>query len=506
MRHMRLTGHRSSPITAGVLGLFAIAMSIDCGSSASVPSSTGGPTYGQLGDQSPVAWSTAFGGRGVTPAAVAAASDGTTRIAATLSGGVTIGETELLSKGGADVLLVELGPDGEPLWARSYGDPEDQSASDAVVDGEGNMIVVGTFAGTLDLEASAPVLEVVPHDPQQPAPGTSPMRAAGAADAFVAKLDHVGNLLWSTHLGHAGTTTQGRAVALGANGAIALTGGFQDALASSPGVTGDTDVFVALFDDAGRLQWMKSFGDAGTDVGTSIAGNAQGELAVLGTYDGAIDLGAGPLPTFGGRDVFVAKLDAQGTITWGGGFGGPADDDAVGVAFDPSGNVLALGTVAGAASFGAPLRDRVVSARETGRVLLAKYDGTGQTVWVERYGSGDPLEKATALAVDGQGQAYVAGQLRTPFDVGACSLAPTSSVGVGQAFVFMTTPGGQATCGQRYGLGAEAAIVSIAMAPARGIVMTGDFDGSIDLGQGALSAQRAADFVAREEPIPQPMF
>ncbi|HEX3344201.1 MAG TPA: hypothetical protein VHS09_06490, partial [Polyangiaceae bacterium] len=83
--------------------------------------------------------------------------------------------------------------------------------------------------------------------------------------------------------------------------------------------------------------------------------------------------------------------------------------------------------------------------------------------------------------------------------------APTDAVGAGQAFVVMLSAKGQATCGQRYGLGAEASILSLAVAPARGVVMGGDFAGSIDLGQGTLSAPTGT-FVAREEPIPQPLL
>jgi hypothetical protein len=294
-------------------------------------------------------------------------------------------------------------------------------------------------------------------------------------------------------------------VALGANGAIALTGGLRHGLVpKAPAGAADSDVFVALLDAGGHLQWTKSFGGGGTDVGTSVAANAQGELAVTGTYQGAIDFGAGALPTFGQSDVFLAKLDAQGSLEWTKASGGPTADDAVGVAFDPSGDVITLGNYSGAVSSDAPLAGAATSA--AGRMLLLKYDPAGSSLWTDRFGSGDPREQSTALAVDGQGNAYVAGQVHASFDFGACNLAPTSADQTGQAFVVMTTAAGQATCGQRYGLGAAAQIVSLAVAPVRGVVMTGVVEGPIDLGQGTITGNPAAGFVAREEPIPQPLL
>jgi hypothetical protein len=475
-----------------LLGLLAAAASLDCGgtSSPSISSQNAGPSYPVLDGASPVVWSDApFGGTAVIPHGVSLASDGTIRVAGTLSGEATIGANTLGSAGGTDVLLSSLDAAGNVLWARNYGDAKDQSATSAIVDGQGNVIVAGTFAGTLDLRASAPVLESVTTS-QIGMPGTSPITAVGFADAFVAKLDPLGNLLWSTHLGSTATTTQARSLAMAANGTIALTGAFQS---SREHGIGAPYAFVTLFDQAGNLQWDKSFGGEVAATGTSIAFGPKGDVLVSGTYEGAVDFGTGPLPTYGGLDVFVADLSAQGATVWSEGFGGPLDDEAVGVAFDAAGNFITLGNYTSSGD-----------EHPIGRILVTKYSPSRSPLWSQRFGDANTAS-ATALAVDSQGDVYLAGQVQLAFPFGACILTPTSADASGQAFVGKIDASGNAICGQRYGLGASAEILSMVVDPLPGLLMAGDFQGAIDLGQGTATAGATAGFVAREQPLPQPL-
>jgi hypothetical protein len=41
--------------------------------------------------------------------------------------------------------------------------------------------------------------------------------------------------------------------------------------------------------------------------------------------------------------------------------------------------------------------------------------------------------------------------------------------------------------------------------PLPGLLVAGDFQGAIDLGQGTATAAGRAGFVAREQPLPQPL-
>lgn len=133
-----------------------------------------------------VAWRQDFSGQ------VSFDSRGHLWLTGSLVGSLALGATTLTSRGGSDVLLVELSVDGSPLLARAYGDSSSSQQGEAIaLDGAGNVFIAGTFDGSLDF-------------------GTGPLElkpSACSSDAwcltagFVAKLDAQGNASWSKTLG-----------------------------------------------------------------------------------------------------------------------------------------------------------------------------------------------------------------------------------------------------------------------------------------------------------------
>ncbi|NUQ76939.1 MAG: hypothetical protein HUU21_25680 [Polyangiaceae bacterium] len=109
-------------------------------------------------------------------------------VAGDLFGSVDIPNETLTSAGSSDVLLVKLGPSGEILWGKRFGDSNAQTVSGVALDGSGNILLSGAFKGTIDF-------------------GGGPIESAGADDIFVAKLDASGNHVWSRRFGGAGAQT-----------------------------------------------------------------------------------------------------------------------------------------------------------------------------------------------------------------------------------------------------------------------------------------------------------
>lgn len=106
----------------------------------------------------------------------------------------------------------------------------------------------------------------------------------------------------------------------------------------------------------------------------------------------------------GDMDVFVTKIAPGGTILYSTYLGGPCDDVAVDIAVDARGNAYVTGRVHG----GVCLAEVAPSA------LVAKLDPAGSLVWAA--GLGGSLADTSigqAIAVDAQGQAYVAGTTTT---------------------------------------------------------------------------------------------
>src|SRR5262249_55883266 len=115
----------------------------------------------------------------------------------------------------------------------------------------------------------------------------------------------------------------------------------------------DVDIFVAKLDAKdGACQWAKRFGDAGDQEGVSVAVDGMGNVLVTGIFRDSVDFGGGALPSAGGSDIFVAKLDANGNHLWSKAFGDLNDQRAFGVAVDSTANVVITGNIKGSVDFG----------------------------------------------------------------------------------------------------------------------------------------------------------
>jgi hypothetical protein len=167
----------------------------------------------------------------------------------------------LSSRGGSDVLLVKLSPAGEHLFSRSFGDAgAQQQGEQLAVDADGNVLVAGTFDGSLDFGVGALTL---PSD-------------ACSADAwcltagFVAKLDPDGRALWSTSLGPV------RAV----GGLIVDASGGPVVSAALPGgVRPFRLTWLGAFDAQGCERWQRSEWPAtGIGAGHALSAGGTGRL------------------------------------------------------------------------------------------------------------------------------------------------------------------------------------------------------------------------------------
>jgi hypothetical protein len=91
---------------------------------------------------------------------------------------------------------------------------------------------------------------------------------------------------------------------------------------------GGDDCWIAKTDDNGTLQWQKSIGGSGNDIGYCIRQTTDGGYIIAG-HTNSND---GDITGFhGGGDVLVAKLDNSGTIQWLKCYGGSSGEYAYSV-------------------------------------------------------------------------------------------------------------------------------------------------------------------------------
>jgi hypothetical protein len=202
------------------------------------------------------------------------------------------------------------------------------------------------------------------------------------------------------------------------------SGAFQTKYAGGIKKGGSTDAFVAKFNPAGGLVYATYLGGNGFNLGDSIAVDQYGDAYVLGkTTASNFPVKNGFQTSYGGNtDAFVAELNPTGSAllysTYLGGSGeenhsGSWDSPVGGIAVDGTGNAYVTGV-----TFSSNFPTRNGLPATTGSAYVARINTNVAGAASLVYSTFLDANTATGIAVDGSGDAYVTG-------VAAASLATT---------------------------------------------------------------------------------
>ena len=190
------------------------------------------------------------------------------------------------------------------------------------------------------------------------------------------------------------------------------------------------------------VSYSTYFGGGLTGAVTGVAADSTGAVYVTGWTE-SIDLpisGAIQSANRGGVDAFVAKFTAAGTsLLYATYIGGNGDDRAAAIAVDSSGQAYVTGSTA-SANF--PLVSSARSVLGGGREGFAlKLNASGSALIYSTFLGGSGWDQGTAIAVDGSGNAYIAGDTQSA-DFRVVGPAQPSFGGQTDAFVTKLSPAG----------------------------------------------------------------
>ena len=358
-------------------------------------------------------------------------------------------------------------PNGTLSWAVSMSTVVAKGYSvvrGLATDSLGNVLVIGELQGT----TSGGAINV---------PGL------GGIDVFVAKLDTTGKTLWAKSFGNA-ADQYGYSVAVDGMDNVLITGrtvGAVDFGGGAPGVSagvGD-NVFVAKLDSLGNHLWSKVFGDDSVQIGNSVAATPDGDVVVAGELAGAMDFGGGKVVTSaGGKDIFVARLaGATGAAIWANRYGDDNDQVANGVVVGPDGGVVLTGSMVGKVNFGGIDHD----ANGKANVFVAKLHSDGTYDWSHDYGDDADNQVGLAISVDPAKNIVVVGYFKGTISFGATTLTDVSNSKSTNVFVAKLSAAGGPVWAYRFGDTNDATLWAVATDAKSNVLLGGTFDGVLDL-------------------------
>src|SRR5690606_3583859 len=166
-------------------------------------------------------------------------------------------------------------------------------------------------------------------------------------------------------------------------------------------------VQVAQAQTVPEVSWAKQFQEENSSLERHImTSDASGNVYVTGNFSGTVDFGDITLTSTGTADIFVAKVDASGTVLWVEKFGMTEElslGQSTDIATDASGNVYTIGTFWGNVAFGS-----VTLTSDYQDVFVVKQDASGAVLWVSKFVSAG-TNYAKGITVDTQGNIYTTG-------------------------------------------------------------------------------------------------
>jgi hypothetical protein len=430
--------------------------------------------------------------------AVATDEAGNTYVAGTFHGRIDVAPTRNAKRflksldDGDDIFLAKYGPRGKLLWARQFGGEGNDAATAMKLGPTGDLYLVGAFEHTASF-------------------GHKTLRSHGHKDAFIARINPKGWVLWAGHIGGRKDDSY-TALDVGPDGDIYLAGtirlqGDVDPTGNTRMITarGVDDTFVQRLDGrTGRLKWIRVYGENDTREGANaLAVDPQGGgVAVAGAFNRTVqfdrDNRSFDRSAVNYDDIYLGHLDSDGNWDWLHRVGGKHDDSVAALVRGPQGDLYMTGAIASTVDFDVGPGATTLTAVGDTDAYVVRMRPDAELVWARRFGGVGAGTRARALAVDDHGNLYTTGTFYGTIVLGRRSQKVILSVdkshnttpvwgdtNVTDAYIAKLNAAGQLVYARRIGgpYGSIAAY-GISADGAGNAHLTGAFTGTVDLDPG----------------------
>jgi hypothetical protein len=365
---------------------------------------TGNSFIAKFSPTGSIIWATYYGGRVIGEPVNCLATDAygnvfLTGTSSDNSGIATTGAHQTIVTGKYNTFLAKFNPGGWLIWGTYFGGNFEDESHAVTTDLNGNIFITGNTKSTEGLATSGAY--------------QTKLFNLGNGNAFIAKFDNNGILLWSTYFGGRGHD-EGNGIVADLYGNILITG----ATSSSEGIAtrgayqavykGDgfsRDAFVAKFNANGLLLWATYYGGENDDEGNGIALDIAGSIYITGETQSTSGIATPgsfhPQITGSDIDAFLAKFSNDGRLDWGTYFGGDGFEEGFNIAADCSGKIFICGSTSSSSGIATP--DAIQGYLSDRGKFFAQFTNTGNLVSSTYFPSG------SGIALDGKGNIYIAG-------------------------------------------------------------------------------------------------
>jgi len=333
------------------------------------------------------------------------------------------------------------------IWANSGGGSSVDYATGISVDANQNVFVTGWFNSDSIIFGNTILINI---------------GKKGSSDIFIAKYNSSGELVWAKSFGGSGDD-KSNSIKANKKGDIVITGSFNSNVIKFYNTvlsnTGDNDVFIANFTEAGNLLWATSAGGSANDEGNSISCDDKNNTYLTGIFESAsLSFGNKTLTNNGKHDIFIACYTSSGKLIWAKNMGGDDDDLGSTITTTPKGDSYLSGKFNSAkVDLGGITVKNVDINGSPCKIFLAKYNAAGNLMWGKSIG-GSYYDEANSITSDKWGNVYLTGWFKSDTIILGCDtlmectiLTQQRGVDYGDIFIAKYSSGGEPVWAQRAG-------------------------------------------------------
>jgi hypothetical protein len=287
-------------------------------------------------------------------------------------------------------------------WTKVTSGTGGDWGNSVITDASGNVYLTGAFYGTVDFNPS----------------GTADNHTSnGDYDIFLTKINSDGSYGWTKTMG--GTDWDyGYSVTTDASGNIYLTGHFVGTANFNPSGTADNhtsngngDIFFTKINSDGSYGWTKTMGGTDYDYGYSVTTDASGNVYLTGVFYGTVNFnpdGTDNHTSNGDYDIFLTKINSDGSYGWTKTMGGTDYDYGYSVTTDASGNVYLTGAFYGTVDFNPSGTADNHTSNGGYDIFFTKINSDGSYGWTKTMGGTD-WDYGYSVTTDASGNIYLTG-------------------------------------------------------------------------------------------------
>jgi hypothetical protein len=224
----------------------------------------------------------------------------------------------------------------------------------------------------------------------------------------------------------------------------------------------------------------------------SVAAFSDNSFVVIGAFQETVIFGAGEpdeteLVSSGANDVFLARYDVDGALTWAKQAGGVGPDTARGVGSFSDDSSVISGAFENAATFGPGEDDETELVSGGGAdVFIARYDENGTLIWAKRAGGADAAGSFDVAPSGDDSSIIVTGFFHgtATFGEGDPTRTQLTSDGIDDVFLARYDSHGSLLWAKRAGGELSDLAIGVATFADDSFVLTGRFEGTATFGPG----------------------